>query len=277
MELSILLRSLLLLLITSNAWASAPARVSTYNPNSTISSIAVTNNENAIFNYLQAGVDTYADATIVNADIAPGANIQSDKLNLTSIAQSISNTGTFSNTGNVTVTGTINVSSTGVVSGGLGFTPIGNVFPSTGAFTTLKVGTTNQGDILYDNGTSLIRLTPGTTGQLLRTNGTSANPSWASVMTSYDYGTSASASTTYQGPSMKVAFGNVSVTNKSTQAITNLPFASSTSYKCTANQVAGTLSLMNGPAAVSYSSGSSATIHNAADTTFNISWICIGT
>lgn len=58
---------------------------------------------------------------------------------------------------------------------------IGSVTPSTGAFTTLKVGTTNQGDILYDNGTSLIRLTPGTSGQFLKTQGAAANPVWGTI------------------------------------------------------------------------------------------------
>lgn len=61
---------------------------------------------------------------------------------------------------------------------------VGTVTPVAGKFTTLeatstfKVGTTHQGDIFYDNGTSIVRLTPGTAGQLLKTNGGSANPSW---------------------------------------------------------------------------------------------------
>lgn len=104
-------RLILFLLIPSLAFASPPARVSSYSPNTTISSTAVTANENALFNYVQAGVDTYADSTIFNADIASAANIQSDKLNLTSVAQNISNTGTFANTGNATITGTLTVSS----------------------------------------------------------------------------------------------------------------------------------------------------------------------
>ena len=52
-------------------------------------------NENTLYNYLQAGVDSFADNTIANADIASGANIQSDKLNLTSISQNIANSGNF--------------------------------------------------------------------------------------------------------------------------------------------------------------------------------------
>ncbi|MHA1853880.1 MAG: hypothetical protein ACTSUF_10310 [Candidatus Heimdallarchaeaceae archaeon] len=47
-----------------------------------------------------------------------------------------------------------------------------------------KLGTTNQGDIFYDNGTSIVRLTPGTSGQFLQTQGAGANPQWASLATS---------------------------------------------------------------------------------------------
>ncbi len=61
---------------------------------------------------------------------------------------------------------------------------IGSGTPSTGAFSTLKVGSTNQGDILYDNGTSLVRLVPGTSGQFLKTQGSSANPVWATASSS---------------------------------------------------------------------------------------------
>lgn len=58
---------------------------------------------------------------------------------------------------------------------------IGGTTPAAGAFTTLEVGTTNQGDVLYDNGTSLVRLPPGTSGQALLTGGAAANPSWGNV------------------------------------------------------------------------------------------------
>ncbi len=45
----------------------------------------------------------------------------------------------------------------------------------------VNFGTTNQGDVLYDNGTNFVRLTPGTSGQFLKTNGAAANPAWASA------------------------------------------------------------------------------------------------
>ena len=105
------------LFLTSSALASPPTRQFVYSPGATILSAENTANENVIFNYLQAGVDTYSDNSILNADINSAANIQSDKLNLTSIAQSVANTGTFTNTGNVTITGTLTVSSTLSVNG----------------------------------------------------------------------------------------------------------------------------------------------------------------
>lgn len=76
-----------LVLISGDAIASPPVRQNTYVSDQLISSNDVSANEDVIFNYLQAGVDTYKDNTIVNDDIAASANIQSDKLNLGSIGQ----------------------------------------------------------------------------------------------------------------------------------------------------------------------------------------------
>lgn len=45
------------------------------------------------------------------------------------------------------------------------------------------IGAAHQGDILYDSGTTLTRLTPGTNGQFLQTQGGSANPQWATSVT----------------------------------------------------------------------------------------------
>lgn len=108
----------------------------------------------------------YSDhnGNIDNSNIAPAAAIVYTKLNLSG---SIVNADVA--TGAAIVGSKLELSSPGT---------IGNTAPNTGAFTTLKVGTTNQGDILYDNGTSFIRLTPGTNGQVLKTQGVSANPIW---------------------------------------------------------------------------------------------------
>lgn len=53
---------------------------------------------------------------------------------------------------------------------------------------TIADDTPNQGDIIYDNGTDFQRLTPGTAGQALQTNGAGANPSWETFLTAADRG-----------------------------------------------------------------------------------------
>jgi len=47
--------------------------------------------------------------------------------------------------------------------------------------TDLTTTLTTQGDILYRDGSGLVRLGAGTSGQLLTTGGTGANPSWTTV------------------------------------------------------------------------------------------------
>src|SRR5210317_1226256 len=47
--------------------------------------------------------------------------------------------------------------------------------------TDLTTTLTTQGDLVYYNGSALARLGAGTSGQVLQTNGTGANPSWGDV------------------------------------------------------------------------------------------------
>jgi hypothetical protein len=139
-----------LLLITNICLASPPTRVSSYTSGSVISSSEVTANEDALFNYLQGGVDSIKDGTIVNADVNASANIQSDKLNLTAMAQNLANTGTFANTGNVTVTGNQTISSylavtgtintTGVYDNGAELIPQGMIMLWSGATSAIPAG-----------------------------------------------------------------------------------------------------------------------------------------
>jgi len=98
-------------------------------------------------------IDDGSVDSIVDADIAAGAAISWSKLDLSgsstpglSSAQTWTNTNTFS--------------ATLIASG------------------TLIIGTTNHGDVFYDNGSATTRLTPGTTGQSLMTKGVAANPVW---------------------------------------------------------------------------------------------------
>ena len=60
---------------------------------------------------------------------------------------------------------------------------IGGTTPAAGSFSTLIVGTTHEGDVIYDNGTSLVRLEPGTSGHLLMTAGSSAAVAWTAPPT----------------------------------------------------------------------------------------------
>ena len=85
------------------------------------------------------------NGNISNTNIDAAAAIANSKLNLASIAQAVD------------FQGAVDISS------------------------TFNFGTTNQGDVLYDNGTSIVRLTPGTNGQLLETAGAAANPTWTSL------------------------------------------------------------------------------------------------
>uniref|UniRef100_A0A6M3L5X2 Uncharacterized protein n=1 Tax=viral metagenome TaxID=1070528 RepID=A0A6M3L5X2_9ZZZZ len=80
-----LLFIILLLCIPVLCFSSPPARQNTYTAGDTILSDDVTENEDAIFNYLTSGVDTIKDGIIVNADISASANIQSSKLNLDAV------------------------------------------------------------------------------------------------------------------------------------------------------------------------------------------------
>lgn len=176
-----ILTILFLFLLTQSVNAAAPSRVNTYTPNAVISSTDVTENEDAVFNYLQAGVDTIKDGTITNDDINASANIQSDKLNLTSIGQAV----LINSLGSFEVDGTATLDAAVLTAGTINNTTIGQTNPVAGKFTalevttTFKTGTANQGDIFYDNGTSIVRLVPGTSGQVLQTGGAAANPSWA--------------------------------------------------------------------------------------------------
>lgn len=59
------------------------------------------------------------------------------------------------------------------------------VSSSTVTIGDLTVGSQAQGDIIYYNGSSWTRLGAGTSGQVLKTNGTGANPSWGSMQFYY--------------------------------------------------------------------------------------------
>jgi len=212
----ILSLTLLFLFFSQPLWGAPPTRTQTYTTGEVISSSEVTENEDNIFNYLQAGVDTYSPLSIENADVSATANIQSDKLNLTSIAQavgitsggSLTNAGTLTQSGAITITGNSTFAGTtiadlgtvttadinagtwaGTVDGNWDAT--GQTASDLGTVTTIDInggtldgvqigGTTATGELIVNNATDDADGlgAQGTTGQVLTSAGAGSNPTW---------------------------------------------------------------------------------------------------
>lgn len=91
-----ILLSLILAFYSFNAYAAAPSRPFNYVSNNTIDPVQNNTNENTLYTYLQTGVDTYADGSIVGDDISASAAIPYSKLALTgSIGPSDISSGSF--------------------------------------------------------------------------------------------------------------------------------------------------------------------------------------
>jgi hypothetical protein len=158
-------------------YAAPPSRTTTYTSGTTIRAADVTGNEDSIFNYLRSGIDTYADGTLMDADVNASASISSSKLNLGTISQ------------NVTFTGSNTFSSTNTFAGTT-ITDLGTV--TTGVMTGVDINggsidgvtlasSTKLGTIFYSDASNHIAtLAPSTAGYVLQTNDTGAAPSWVS-------------------------------------------------------------------------------------------------
>lgn len=88
--------ALFLIISCGTSWATPPTRLYSYVPNATIDPNQNNTNENALYTYVQTGVDTYAPGSISAADINANASIAYSQLSLTaSIKQSDIATGGF--------------------------------------------------------------------------------------------------------------------------------------------------------------------------------------
>lgn len=148
-------------------------------------------------------VDLGAVTNIVDADISPSANIQdtkiedittggkvrgqaiSDLANIPSSAGAIPSVNMPSTVSQAITLTDATITTADINGGTIDGTTIGLGVPATGIFSVLNVGAVNQGDVLYDNGTSLVRLAPGINGHFLKTNGAGANPEWAELVLDY--------------------------------------------------------------------------------------------
>jgi hypothetical protein len=98
----------------------------------------------------------------------------------------------------------------------------------------------------------------------------------ATISSILDYGTSASSSTAKNISDLHICYGSVNVGGNSTQAITNLPFTSATSYTVTVCYNSST-SFDDGYAGAVMDSGSQCTITNEQASARDINWFAIGT
>jgi len=196
----ILLIVFLWIYILPFAYAAPPSRVSTYTSGTTIKSADVTGNEDAMFTYLQAGVDTIKDNTIVNADVNSSAAIGASKLNLTTVTQNVAHSGTLTQSGSASFTtitdlGTVTTADInagtwqGTIDGN--WTAASQTCADLGTVTTTDINGGTMDGVQVDGETATGMLfsndasdylsglgTQGFTGQFLKSAGPGVQPDW---------------------------------------------------------------------------------------------------
>lgn len=128
--------------------------------------------------------------SITNAHVQAGAAIQHNKLATLNTGQLIIGTATGTPTattlsGDVTIAadGAVTIANDAVTQAKIADNAVGADQIADGAVdgAAIAMGSDAQGDILYYDGTSYVRLGAGTSGQLLQSGGTGANPSWVNA------------------------------------------------------------------------------------------------
>lgn len=153
---------------------------------------------------------------------------------------------------------------------------VGRMFFASGAGIAVS-NTATLGAISVITGSGgLAVLSPGSSGQVLVSAGTGAPLGYATLFaTLLDYGSSASASTNRTVSNLLIAFGSVSISGNSTQAITNLPFAGASSYTVVVSYVDRTDASTQNTFA-NRNSGSQFTIYHNESSAKLVSWIAFG-
>ncbi len=78
--------------------------------------------------------------------------------------------------------------------------------------TKIALGSDAQGDVMYYNGTDWARLAAGTSGQVLKTGGTGADPSWNTIAVNIDFFDSSSPSSSSNTTNDCINFNNTGTT-----------------------------------------------------------------
>jgi len=132
--------------------------------------VATSVNPSGDIDVSNAGVFSIASDVIINADVKTDAAIAYSKLAALTSTQILVGNGSNVAT-SVAVTGDVTISNAGVTA--IGINKING--------THIAMTSDAQGDILYYDGTNYVRLGYGTSGHFLKTQGTGANPVWASA------------------------------------------------------------------------------------------------
>lgn len=142
------------------------------------------------------GTLSLAAGSVTNTEVATSAAIQHDKLAALNTGQLIvGNAGTPTATtvsGDMTIAadGAVTIANDAVTQAKIADDAVGADQIADGAVdgAAIAMGSDAQGDILYYNGTAYARLAAGTSGQVLQTGGTGANPSWVDQATNTSVG-----------------------------------------------------------------------------------------
>lgn len=291
---------LLMLFMPSLVHASQLTYGTTWAPNGQVTSANLNGNFSNVSSVINGKLDnTNSDTTngyffYRTVSVLPSAGVQGSTYFLTSDNSLNLDTGSsFAKTITITspTTGgiayynsgwnnlTIGSNGQALVSNGTipGWGIVGSIGGGTGA----NLSASLQGSVPYFSATGVqSALGTGTSGQVLETQGASANPTWVNALSSVsDYGASTVTSTAKQATATKIAYGHgVSVASGSSTSITNLPFTSSSSYSCTTSENdSAVVDQSRGALGFTYTSGSQANMYNTDDATRIGAWICVGT
>lgn len=126
---------------------------------------------------------------------------------------------------------------------GHGHTGTTNDGPKLNLASALTIASQAQGDIIYaSSASSWARLGAGTSGQYLKTQGTGANPTWATIISNIVFRATQSAATTMTGSLVKVGFGTSTFDTASAYSTVNSRYTPTTSgYYNISAQVSFTL------------------------------------
>lgn len=295
----------ILLLISSNSWATTVQIPTTYATNGQVTNTNLNGNFTALANKINGGIDNdNVDTTngyrlFKTVAALPSAGTQGAVYFLTADNTLNFDTGsTFSKSLSLTspTTGDIPYYNSGwsslaagtlnlpLVSNGPAALPTYKLLPAVGGGTNANLSAATVGAVPYFSATgTMAALSAGTSGQVVVSQGAGA-PVFANALSSVsDYGTSASSSTARQATAVKVAFGSaISVAGGGSQAVTNLPFSSSSTYTaiCSAKSSFGTppagTDQNSGNLVCSMDSGAQFTIYNTDDQTKTVNWMAIG-